>query len=269
MKRWEIFILLICCLVLSCERKNTTDPKDNVIEWSEHFLSIDVNSNNLVLISANDDSAYASVIGPIGCHLADPDLTWLNDNLYVLNTKEAGGTELLMLNPETGVIIDSIEVTHDGAPVMRAEALCEVGGALRIGASLNGFDSSSESLGKLSVNGVISEVVSYAPMDFDGMDAFSVDTVLAIDVNPSVHTTYLTVSIDDSLVNILFNCAPAEYRTNDIALIGDRAYGVRMELIVADLIEGTCWSVPIEPRATYSGLVRAECPRGDGESRMW
>jgi len=151
------------------------------------FFSIETTRDELVLV----DSATGNVAsqGSIGVDMRDPDLAVIGSVIYVVNSLFTEGlAQVLSLDVQGHVLsLDTLNV--GGVPVPHAEGLTAIDGELWSSFHLNSASPfSSDALGRLSLDGALTDIVSFVGTDSladgDGLCRNPSAEALWLDVNP-------------------------------------------------------------------------------------
>lgn len=217
------------------------------------LFSVDVNSDSLVKIDS--ETGAVSVVGSLQFDATSTDLASFNNRLFILDTVFQNRVDIYEVNPSTAQTVSSAQVLLNGNPVLHGEALTNEGNQLKIGFSSGGNETSSESLGDLSLAGEITNAIETTG-DFDGLGGDGVSRFFSVDppgfgVGPSpVFTVDLTTGSLSS-----FTTVPRI--GNDLVVSGENLFLLDNSLAVTEAFLLTV--------STSNGLITDTVSLGNGQ----
>lgn len=151
------------------------------------FYSIEITRDELVLIDSKTGSVAS--LGTIDTDMRDPDLVVVDNVIYVLNSLFTDGFAQILSLDHGGNILSLDSLNVEGVPVSHAEGLTAIDGELWASFHLESESPfSSDAFGRLSINGDLTDIVSFVGIDpivdGDGLCRNPSAEALWLDVNP-------------------------------------------------------------------------------------
>jgi hypothetical protein len=236
-----------------------------------------INTAAGTLMRIDTKTAAVTTVGPIGFQFFGADLAYLNGSIYAITAHADGffadaGYSLLQINPLTGALQHSVDVSVNGDKPLIMESIGVANGKLYVG--FNPEATVSTHLGEINpVTGVITGTVDYYPIpgmnnlfgsfgvDFDGMSDSPTQpgTVLTMDSDAGLISL---VSVDP--VNVTASSEGQFYYTggalDDIAVGRDGVYAIgdgRLHFFNAGL-DGVVQYKNFTPVGQFAGLTVPE-----------
>jgi len=182
------------------------------------FFTINISTDTLCRLDSN--TGQVSIIGEIGSNISYADLINFNGKLLVLSANFTQQlVELLELDPNTGNILSSVVVKLDNMLISSAEGIVPYSNKILLSFSLE-HDSTAESIGYLSLDGQISDVINFENADFDGFGIdYNTNQIYSIDVTPSNPTRIFKLDLTNKSITEIINLPYDSYKGTDIELI--------------------------------------------------
>ena len=163
-------------------------PNDLNLTRAATLFSVETISDSLVTIDAT--TGLITTIGTLDFDAIRVDLASFDDRLFALDSDFQNRVDIYEIDPSTAATISSAQVFLGGNAILNGESLTNFGSQLKIGFSANGGDTSSESLGDLSLTGEVTNVVS-TTSDLDGLGGDGISQFFSTDVEGGTGDTSL------------------------------------------------------------------------------
>jgi len=189
------------------------------------FFTINISTDTLCRLDSN--TGQVTIIGEIGNDISYADLINFNGKLLVLSANFTQQlVELLELDPNTGNTLSSVAVKLDNTLIPSAEGIVPYSDKILLSFSLE-HDSTAESIGYLSLDGHISNVINFENADFDGFAIdYNTNQIYSIDVTPSNPTRIFKLNLANKSVIEIINIPYDSYKGTDIELIDSFLFSV-------------------------------------------
>jgi len=252
------FLMLVLGLVLSW----TVD-----VEASLLFYSINVQDGDDELVKIDATTGQVFTIGSLGPSVSMdfPSLAVANARLFLVHSVTAGDpVALLELNPSTGSILSSSQVTLAGNTIPLVEGFDSIGGQLVISYGLTsggGTGTRSNRIGYLALDGTISNSVTLsASDDLDGLAVDSQGEFFGADASsPNVGSDILAVSLGPPSTTLLSTIGSTSTDIVDLAFTDtDLLFGLDLSKRIhrIDPLTGnSLTAVPFDSSLTLRGLA--------------
>jgi len=205
-------IILITFILLSILINNT---------YALDFFTVNNTTNQLCRI--NYETGELSIIGTIDFEVENAELFMFGGKMFALSSNDKEQVcNLLELNPLTGKKLSSAIVTLNGTTITAAEAVISTNDRILIGFSKqSNYDTESESIGELSLDGSISNVKSFNNADFDGLGFdYTTNQIYSIDITPqSKQSKIYKVDLDNLKLIEWVDLSFDYYKGNDFDII--------------------------------------------------
>ena len=244
------------------------------VSSAETLYTINTAASTLVRIDSNNGTT--ATVGSIGFEFHGADLTFLDGAIYAITAHADGffadaGWSLLKINPLSGELINSVEISINGNRPFFMESLGVANGQLYVGFSPNGTVSTD--VGRLNpITGAITNNFNYSAIpgvnNFFGSFGVDLDGMASDPSNPS---TLVTLDSDANLISIVridpanVTAAPISQFTNPsgiddiaIALNGGYMIGGGSLFHLNPGMTGVAQTLPLNPAGFYSGLTVPE-----------
>ena len=228
------------------------------------LYSVDFLNHDLVTIDSN--TGEVTIIGAVDNSLSIGALTSFDDRLIALNLKPGIRADILEIDPLTGAIITSAQVSTASGNVRLAESITDVNGQIIIGFREPGLFNSSVSnvLGNISLSsGLIADIrtASGAGADFDGIaSADGGGTLYNADHDPMYGTYFESIGTPTALdydVNSLFDVL--NLRTFDIEFNNGVLFGINnTHVLTVNLSTNQVSSKTLSRAGSYNSIALAQ-----------
>ena len=264
--------LSCCCIVAVCASVLLQSPRAQ----AEQLYTINLLAGSLVQIDPHN--GHTATVGPIGYEFHGADLTFMDGALYAVTAHGDGfyadaGYALLKINPATGQLLSSVELSLNGDKPYFVESLAAAGGKLFIGFSPHGTVSTD--VGELNpVTGEITHDIDYSAIpgvntffgsfgvDLDGMstDPLHPGSVLGLDTDNQTLISIARIdptNVTASPVSQFFHNPGG---VDDLAVGDEAAYMIGAgNLYVMDLgATGVMHTFGLNPAGSFAGLAVPE-----------
>ena len=232
------------------------------------LYSIDVDSDELVTI--NTTTGEVSVIGSLGQNVIRSDLTLLGSDLFSLEFVNSSAINLHTINPLTGMIVNTVAVSLAGTTIVNAEGLARVGNQLKISYGVSN-PTVSDTIGDLSLTGVISNTQQFNGIDFDSLGVGDGDVLYNADSfglfgNTADDVIYRTLDTSTNILDTVYSEENSGVNGLGVDVVslggflfstGVRASDSKDVLRVVDIAGGAVHAdIELSRDGSYQGLAR-------------
>lgn len=229
----------------------------SVSVFSETLYSINVDTDELVKIDF--PSGNVNVIGSLGLDVTAPNLAFLNNTLFAVDSDYANQKiKLIKINTSSGVATLLGDLSLNGTKITSAEGLAVKNNKLVVAFTTGLNNPHSTILGDISSNGQISATNDIG-IDMDALTNNKSGKLFAIDSLPSINKNKLYSITPTSLIGSHTRNGGLN-AINDLAFIGSELYGLaQTKLIKVGISNGNLIKIiPLKKTGTYLGLITKE-----------